>query len=1090
MSEKGPGSTRPATASQRRELLARLLSERARRASISFSQERLWLLDRLVPGQPVYNVPAVVRLSGPLRADALERGLREIIARHEVLRTGFERSGTGPVPVIHPQVEWGLAHEDVGDAPADRREDMALARANEEARRPFDLEHPPLLRALLLRLGAEDHLLVLTLHHIVAEGWSIALLFSELEVLYGALLADEFLELEPLPLQYGDYARWQRDLVEKGAFQRELDYWRERLGGDLPILELPADRGRPPVQGFGGGWRERSLAPGLEKAAVELARSSGATLFMVMLAAYQALLARYTGEEDILVGSPIAGRNRAEAEQLIGVFINTLVMRTDLSGDPTFDQLLERVRETAVGAFSHQEIPFERVVEAVDPARHLEHTPVFQVLFAMQNTPLPTLHLAGLAPGRMLGPADVHNGTTKVDLALFVEQRAEGVYVGCEYSSDLFEPGTIDSLLGHYETLLAGAVRSPGTRLSRLLLLTADERHRIVEEWNDTGTPYPRQSVHELFEDQAARSPETVAVAADGVSLTYAELDQRANRLARFLRGQGVSAESRVGVCLERCPELIVCLLAVLKAGAAYLPLDPEYPPSRLALMVDDADAEVVLTDASLMATVPTNTARVVRMDREPWQDESAEPLALPVHPDRLAYVMYTSGSTGRPKGIEVRHRSIVRLVRETDYASFGADEVFLQLAPIAFDASTLEIWGALLNGARLYIHPPGMPSLDGLSALFESGAVTTVWLTAPLFHKVVDHRPEALGGLRQLLAGGDVLDPARVRTALGHMPGGRLINGYGPTENTTFTCCHPMAPGDDLEGTVPIGRAIRNTRVYVLDRHMQPVPVGVPGELYVAGDGLARGYLGRPGLTASKFVPDPFSAEPGGRLYRTGDRVRLRAGGHVEFLGREDFQVKVRGFRIELGEIETALSEMPEVREAVVVAREDGGEGKRLVAYYVPAQPHLAKPELLRERLREDLPDYMLPSLFVPLDELPLVPSGKIDRGALPAPSGRPESDQPYEAPVEGMESTIAGLWQTALGVERVSRDDRFFELGGHSLMLVEVHSRLGKALDLEIPLVDLFRYPTVRTLAAHLQSLASEERVTHGRSPAGGAG
>ena len=1060
------------TPSGRRRMLARLLRHRAGRARLSYSQERLWFLHQLVPNMPVYNVPVAVRLEGDLDAGVLERSLGEIVARHEVLRTRFEQHPEGPLPIVDDRVDLRLERLDLSDEPAALREEMALERANEEARRPFDLERSPLLRALLLRLSEDDHLLVLTLHHIVAEGWSVALLFGELERLYAASIEGKPSPLEALPIQYGDYAFWQRERSRGEALTSELDYWCRELGGKLPVIELPSDRTRPLVQTFGGAWQSRSLAPELRHAASALAQSQGATLFMVLLAAFQALLERYTDQQDILVGSPIAGRNRTEAEQLIGVFINTLVMRTDLSGDPTFGELLGRVRETAVGAFSHQEIPFEQVVEKLEPDRHLSHTPIFQVMFAMQNTPLPALELTGLAAGRVLDSSQIHNGTTKVDLAMFVEEAGDGLKLGCEYSTDLFDAETIERLLGHYEVLLAAAVEDPECRLSRLGLLTEPERRQLLVDWNDTATPYPDSAVHQLFEQQVAERGDAVAVVCGDTTLSYAELDQQANQLARFLIQCGVRTENRVGVCLERSPDLLVTLIAVLKTGGAYLPLDPSYPRQRLAFMLEDAGAELVLTQEGLLDSLPQTEARIVCLDRDRdlWAEHGTEPLELTAHPDQLAYVIYTSGSTGKPKGTNVPHRAVVRLVRQTDYASFSPDEVFLQMAPIAFDASTFEIWGPLLNGARLAIYPPETPSLDALASFIEQHEVTTLWLTAALFHQMVDQHPEAFAKLRQLVAGGDVLDPARVRTALDHLEGGSLVNGYGPTENTTFTCCQVMSRADEVGTTVSIGKPIRNTRVYVLDPKMSPVPSGIPGELHIAGDGLARDYLGSPRLTAERFVPDPFATTPGARLYRSGDLVRYRVDGRLEFLGREDFQVKVRGFRVELGEIEAALAASSEVRESVVLARDDMGEDKRIVAYVVPTQPDLATPEKLRSLLAAHLPDHMVPSVFVPLDELPVLPNGKIDRSALPAPSARPVLERSYDAPRNQAESTIADIWREALSMDRVGRDDNFFDLGGHSLLLVMIHGMLRERFDTDLTMVDMFRYPTVAALARHV--------------------
>ncbi|HEX6864352.1 MAG TPA: AMP-binding protein, partial [Thermoanaerobaculia bacterium] len=707
-----------------------------------------------------------------------------------------------------------------------------------ERARPFDLEEGPLFRTTLLGLAPEDHALLTNTHHIVSDGWSIEILVRELAALYPAALSGEASPLPPLPLQYADYARWQRRWFEGEALAEQLSWWKERLAGPPPALELPADRPRPAVRSSRGASESAGFPAALGEALERLGQRSGATLFMTLLAAWKTLLLRMTGQEDVVVGTPVANRGRAEVEGLIGFFVNTLVLRTDLAGDPPFTGLLARVREGALGAYSHQDLPFDRLVAELSPERDLSRTPLFQVLFALH-------HLGGgdseLAPGLTAREWGTPGTTAKFDLSLHLG-RAPGELLGSvEYATDLFDRPTIRRLLSHLGVLLEGIAARPEARLSELPLLTAGELHQIVADWSGTATAYPREAtIHGLFAEQARRTPDAVALVFGDESLTYAELDARADRRARRLRALGVGPEVAVGLPAERSIDLIVAILGILKAGGAYVPLDPAYPAERRALMLADVKAPVVLGEEQLPGSL----------------EAGEEPALLPeVDAEGLAYVMFTSGSTGRPKGVAVTHRNVVRLVRETGYARFGPEEVFLQLAPVSFDASTLEIWGALLNGGRLVIAPPGPASLAGLGRLVARHGVTTLWLTAGLFHQMVEENLPDLSPVRQLLAGGDVLSPAHVRRALEGLPGTTLINGYGPTENTTFTGCHRMTDPAEVGATVPIGRAIANTRVYLLDRSLRPVPVGVAGALYAGGDGLARGYAGRPDLTAERFV-------------------------------------------------------------------------------------------------------------------------------------------------------------------------------------------------------------------------------------------
>ena len=907
------------------------------------------------------------------------------------------------------------------------------------------------------------------MHHIVSDGWSMGVLVREVTQLYAAYLKGEESPLEELSIQYADFAVWQREWMSGEVLERELDYWRRQLADAPPVLKLPTDRPRPAVQSFEGSRHSFVLPAELSEQLRRLSREEGVTLFMTLLAGFQSLLARYSRQSDIVVGSPIAGRNRAETEALIGFFVNTLALRTDLSGDPSFRQVLARVREVCLGAYAHQEIPFERLVEELAPERSLSHTPLFQVMFAMQNAPEVAVEWEELRLSAV--DAEDEAGTAKFDLMLTAQETESGeVECGWGYNTEILEAETVARLAQYLVALLSAAVESPEQPLSSLSLLSSEERRKVLVEWNDTARAYPRASVIAgLFERQAEQRPEAVALVFQDEQLTYAELNRRANGLARQLRALGVGPDVLVGLCAERSTELIVALLAVLKAGGAYLPLDSAYPRERLAFMLEDAGAGIILTQQRWLGALPETGAKIIRLDAGRPDFEGDENLHVEVSPDNLAYVAYTSGSTGWPKGVAVSQRNVVRLVRENWFASFDEREVFLQFAPVAFDASTFEIWGALLNGARLVLMPPGVPSLEELGGALRHHGVTTLWLTAGLFHLMVDERLEDLKGVRQILAGGDVLSVAHVRRFLRAAGEGcTLVNGYGPTENTTFTCCQLLRAGDEIANSVSLGRPIANTRVYILDERLQPVITGAPGELYASGDGLARGYLNRPELTAEKFIPDPFAEEPGARLYRTGDLARYLEDGRIEFLGRRDEQVKVRGFRIELGEIEAVLASHPALRSAAVIAKEDASGDKRLVAFLLARQEQLPSVVELRGFLLERLPDYMIPSAFVPLQAWPLTTNGKLDRKVLHAHEiAEPELTEAYDATRTPTEELLAGVWAEVLGLRRVGIHDNFFDAGGHSLLATQLMSRLRAAFGLELPLRLLFESPTIAELA-----------------------
>ena len=1050
---------------------------------LSFAQERLWFFDQYEPLSPVYNISQAVHLRGRLHTGVLERCLGEILRRHEVLRTSFAAVDGRPIQVIASSLRLAIPIVDLLEAPD--REERARRLVTRSARQPFDLGQAPLLRTLLLRLDEDEHIFLVTIHHIVSDGWSSGIFIRELLLLYDAFLNGRPAALAELPIQYADFALWQREWLTGGNLEQQLAYWKRQLEGAPQILELPTDWPRPPHQVYEGGKETQYLPRSLSDRLGTLCQQEAATLYMGLLAAFSALLHRYTGQEDILVGSPIAGRNRAEIEGLIGFFVNTLVLRTHPSGDLTFRELLEETRQATVAAYAHQDLPFEKLVEELQPERATSHTPLFQVMFALQNAPLPSLEREDLT----VRAVPTESGRVGFDLLVTLRQQDDGLFLSLRYKKDLFSATTISRLAAHYGNLLRAVAADPVERLSDLPLLSDAELHQLRVEWNDTRRPSPRLAVHRLYEERADAAPDAPALIAGDRVWTYGEVDAEANRLAGHLLSLGICSGEGVALCLERSPELIVALLAILKAGGAYVPLDPLYPDERLSFLLEDVGASVVLVEESTrdrigrLATGPLHRLRLVCVDgdRDAITMLPARRPLIPVEPASPAYVMYTSGSTGRPKGVTVPHAAVVRLVRETSYVDFSSDQVFLLLAPISFDASTFEIWGSLLNGARLAIQPPGKLGLEELGASLRRHGVTTLWLTAGLFHLMVDERLDDLDGVRQLLAGGDALSVPHVRRLLERRAVPLLVNGYGPTENTTFTACNPIRSAEQVGASVSIGRPIANTWVHVLDRSLRPVPIGVFGELCTGGDGLALGYLNRSGLTAERFIPDPFATEPGGRLYRTGDLVRYLMDGTLEFAGRFDQQVKIRGFRIELGEIEEALRSLPGVRDGVMAVREDVPGDKRIVAYVAMEEGSIADPRALRGLLHDTLPDFLVPSALVTLASLPLTPNGKVDRRALPAPGGSAaEEDEQKVAPLGTTEELIAGIWTEVLGRERIGRHDDFFELGGHSLLGTQVVSRVRAAFAVELPLQKLFEAPTVAGLARTVRSACERERGT----------
>ncbi|RKG98938.1 amino acid adenylation domain-containing protein, partial [Corallococcus sp. CA053C] len=1052
---------------------------------LSFAQQRLWFLDRMEPGTTLFNIPAAFRLRGPLDARALERAFNALVERHESLRTRFLEQDGQPVQVAVPSLELTLARVDLMGLAPDQREQEARRRLAEEARRPFDLTCGPLLRIHLLRLTAEEHVLLLTMHHIVSDGWSMEVLIREVGVFYEAFSTGVAPVLAPLPLQYADFAREQQLGRESAALRRQLDHWKARLTGASQVLELPTDRPRPAVQTFQGAELLVELPGPLVEELKGLGRRNGATLYMVLLAAFQTVLHRYSGQDDLCVGTPSAGRGQAELEGLIGFFLNTLVLRTDLSGDPTFLELLGRVREAAMGAFDNQDVPFEKLVEELQPRRSLSYTPLFQVMLILQKPQgrprLGALTLEGIKSNA---------GQSMFDLTLSLVEVERGGLVGhVEYSTDLFEEGTVARLFQHLRTVLEAVVVRPEQRLGELPLMPEAERRQVLLDFNRTDTDVPLEvCFHQLFEAQAARTPHALAVRDASSSLTYAALDARSNRLAHFLVHSGLKPDGIVALLAPRDCDFLTSTLGILKAGAAWLPLDPLHPPQRLSQVLALSRAPFVLVAdalaprlASALALLPPESRpRVLSLEASLSAASPEHALAPRGSPSHLAYVIFTSGSTGTPKGAMVEQRGMLNhLHAKVQALALGPSDVVAQTASQCFDISIWQFFCALLVGGQTLILPDDVAHSPGaLLESLEREAVSIVETVPSLLLALLDEadalgpsRP-AFSHLRFMLATGEALPAETARRWLQAWPAVPLLNAYGPTE-CSDDVTHALLTSAPTSASVPIGSPLCNTRLYVLDSHARPCPLGVPGELFVGGVGVGRGYLFDPLRTAASFVPDPFSSSPGARLYRTGDRVRWLPDGALEFLGRIDFQVKVRGFRIELGEIEAFLSRLPSVRDVVVVGREDAPGDARLVAYVCARPGHALDVDALRAHLAEHLPEYMVPSAFVLLDALPLSSNGKVDRKALPAPTASLEGTRAYAPPRTRIEEVLCGLFARLLRLERVGVHDDFFALGGHSLLATRLVAQVREVLGLELPLRALFEATTAARLAERVEAL-----------------
>ncbi|HEY9860764.1 MAG TPA: amino acid adenylation domain-containing protein, partial [Candidatus Obscuribacterales bacterium] len=1050
---------------------------------LSFSQQRLRFLDQLDPGNPAYNIALVVQLQGGLDIAALTQSLNTVVQRHESLRTTFPMQQGQPVQVIAEVLDLPLVQVDLQTYSEAERERVAQQLATAQLQQSFDLSQGPLVRATLLQLSQSEAWLVLAMHHIISDGHSMEVLYQELTSLYQAKVSGGS-PLAPLPIQYKDFSHWQHQWLQGSVLEKQLTYWRQQLANATTALSLPSDRPRPAVLSFRGSNETCTISAELTQQLQDLSRRSGVTLFMTLLAAWQTLLYRYSGQTDICVGTPISSRTQEQLNSLIGFFVNTLVLRTDLSGDPSFQELLQRVRQVALEAYAHQDLPFEQLVQALQPQRHTSYTPLFQVMLTLQSE-LPTQETAGLT----WQTRSINGESAQFDLSLDVTLTARGMDVCLKYSTDLFDAATIAAMLNHLQTLLAGVCEHSEQPLSQLPLLTETERQQALYDWNQTHKVFPEVAgIHHLFEIQAESTPDAIAVIFGDTQLTYRELNQRANQLAHRLQQLGVESDTLVGICVERSLEMVIGLLGILKAGGAYVPFDPSYPSERLSFMLQDAEVSILLTQQTLLNSLPPTTAQTFCLDTD-WESIQAYPSGNSKtnnqNSSSLAYVIYTSGSTGKPKGAMNTHQGICnRLLWMQDAYGLNAGDRVLQKTPFSFDVSVWEFFWPLMTGACLVVAPPDAHKDSAeLVRLITQHQITTLHFVPSMLRIFLnDPRITACTSLRRVICSGEAL-AADLPPLFFQRLTAELHNLYGPTEaavDVTAWRCWP----DWQEGTIPIGYPIANTQIYILNSHLQPVPVGVAGELHIGGVGVGLGYLNRPELTAEKFIPNPF--REGDRLYKTGDLARYRRDGSIEYLGRLDYQVKLRGLRIELGEIEAVLAQHPAVQTSVVVVRQLADQ-QQLVAYVVP-ESAAAIPEAndislatqLRQDLRQQLPDYMVPSVVMLLPSLPLTPNGKVDRRALPEPTVATIAPTSQAQPQTRLERLIAEVWQTVLQVPQVGLQDNFFDLGGHSLLMAQVQFQLQEQIQQEVSMVDLFQYPTVQALAQYLSSKTNLAETT----------
>jgi amino acid adenylation domain-containing protein len=1049
----------------------------AKQTRLSFSQESLWFLQQLDPENTAYNSNYLLRFTGRIDPACLERALNELVHRHEPLRTVYPNQGGSPVQVIQPFKPFTLPFVDFSGLPEDEQQQAILKYASEKSDQPFNLQRGPLVRYALLHQVRNVDTLFFCTHHINSDAWSQEIFIKELMQFYKAFQSGKEANLSELPIQYADYAAWQREWLSGETLEVYIDHWKKVLAGDLPVLELPTDRPRPVVQTFRGARYYFQLPPGTSSRMKEFCRRERMTPFQVLLAAYALLLMRYTGQEDIIIGCPFANRSRPELENLVGLFVNTLPIRVNLQGNPGVREFLNRVRSVMLEAYPWQTAPFEALVSGISPQRDLSRTPIFQVVINLRNVPKRQTSLEELEMEKSLR----ENDSSQFDLALEFDVDEGGELVASlRYNVDLFDESTIMRMATHYQNLLGELLMKTGSPIAELVMLAPSERQRIVGDWTETVADYPREKcIHQLFEEQVERTPDKVALVFEDQQLTYRELNARANQLAHYLRSLGVGPDVLVGICLERSLEMVIGLLGILKAGGAYVPLDPSYPPERKAFMLEDSRSPVLVTQLRHAEHLPGLFSQVIRLDADGdlLARQSENNLPINIKPDNLAYTIYTSGSTGKPKGVLVSHYNVVRLFQATQtWFRFDDQDVWTLFHSFAFDFSVWEIWGALLHGGQLIVVPYFVSRTpEAFYNLLIRARVTVLNQTPSAFHQLIQADENAGKNelnLRWIIFGGEVLDFQSLRPWFDRHGDERpiLVNMYGITETTVHVTYRPISQRNlAAKGVSAIGIPIPDLQVYLLDTHRQVVPIGVPGEIYVGGAGVARGYLNRPDLTAEKFIQNPFSVEPGARLYKSGDLARWRPGRQLEFLGRQDTQVKVRGYRIELGEIEATIEQYPEIQKAVVLLREDQPKDKRLAGYFVLASGETLDVNKLRSFLQERLPDYMIPSAFVQMDAFPLNINGKIDRRALPTPEAGVVTDR-YLAPRDDIEKRLVSIWEEILGIERVGVRDNFFELGGHSLLAVRLITRIQEEFGQFLPLMLLFEDGTIEAMADSL--------------------
>ncbi len=1041
---------------------------------LSFAQQRLWFLHQWEPDSPAYNIFSALSMRGRLDVSALRQAFDEIVRRHQVLQMIYVTIDEEPTQVPHPNPTLVLETVDLSGLPSAAQATEVQCLTDQEASSPFDLARDLSIRTLLLCLGEEEHVLLLTIHHIATDGWSRGVLVKDLIALYQAYCDGKPSSLPELPIQYADFAYWQRNWLQGEVLDRQLDYWKRQLAGAPAVLELPTDRPRPRIRTSNGTFCHFSLSPLLTEAVKTLAQREGVTPFMTLLAAFQILLYRYSGQEDIVVGSPIANRNRSEIEGLIGFFVNTLALRVDLSGNPSVRELLRQVRETTLEAYAHQDVPFEKLVGELRPERSLTHTPLFQVMFTYQNVPRTPLKL----PGMTIEYVDAESGATKFDLKLLVEEVRGEFECAFTCNTDLFDSETIHRMIGHFRVMLDSMIADPEQRVAELPILTPDERQQLLVEWTDTRTLHPQtQCLHQLFEEQVARTPGTVAVVFEDQPYTYRELNQRANQVAHYLQSLGVGPDVRVGLFMERSLDTLVALLGILKSGGAYVPLDPIYPQERIRFMLEDVQVSALVTQSDLATNLPgLGDIQIVCLDGD-WDAIarcSSENPPITVIPSNLIYALFTSGSTGRPKGVAVEHRNYLNYYHSViPRLQITPGMHFAMVSTFSTDLGTIQFWAPLTTGGTVHIISyERATDPEAMVDYFSQHTIDALKLV-PSHFDALQGAPgsEIIVPRKLVIFTGEASQWETVAQVKALNPDCMIQDHYGVTETTcaTLTYIVPDEMPKQHAATLPLGQPLGNVQIYILDSTMEPVPIGIAGELYIGGAGVTRGYINRPALTAKRFVPDPHSREPGARLYRTGDLALYRPDGTVKLLGRMDHQVKIRGYRVETGEIETLLCEQFIVQDAVVVAREDAQGDKRLVAYVVP-QPGTDgdfSTATLRSHLREQLPAYMVPTAFVPLDAIPLNPNGKVDRFALPSPEyARLDSEHEFVAPRNELETHIAACWSEVLEIEGISIDDNFFDVGGESFKAIRVVRRIGES----VSVMDLFKYPTIRELAEQL--------------------